>query len=109
METNIIVRNGSLSEEIETTIQQKVSKLPKFFDRTTGIQVIADLQHPESTKVEIIVSAEEVSDFVASDTGANVLTALESTIHKIEVQLKKQKEKMKGHRGRDHKSMNLPE
>ncbi|MEM9412905.1 MAG: ribosome-associated translation inhibitor RaiA, partial [Planctomycetota bacterium] len=93
METNIIVRNGSLSEEIESTIRQKVSKLPKFYDRTTGIQVIAELQHPESTKVEIIVSAEQVSDFVASDTGSNVLTAVESAIQKIETQLKKQKEK----------------
>ena len=55
----------------------------------------------ESPNVEIILSAEETSDFVASDSGSNVLTALESAIQKIEVQLKKHNEKIKGHRTRE--------
>ena len=109
LETRINVRNGSISDEIQKTMKQKVAKLPKFFDRTTGIQVVADLRHTDNPKVEIIVSAEESNDFVASDTGSNVLTALESAIQKIEVQLKKHKEKIKGHRGRDSKQMDLTE
>ncbi len=104
METRITIRNGSLSDEIQNTITQKVSKLPRFFDRTTGIQVVADMQH-EDPKVEIIVSAEETNDFVASDTGSNVLSALESAIQKIEVQLKKHKEKIKGHRVKDNRQL----
>ena len=101
METNITVRNGSLTDEVQNTIKQKVSKLPKFFDRTTGIQVVAEMRHVENPKVEIIVSAEESQDFVASDTGSNVLTAVEGAIQKIEVQMKKHKEKLKGHRAKD--------
>ena len=97
LETKITVKNGNLSDDIQSTIKQKVSKLPKFFDRTTGIQVLADLQHSEP-EVEIILSAEESHDFFASDSGGNVLTAVEGAIHKIESQLKKHKEKLKGHR-----------
>lgn len=103
METRITTRNGSLTDEIQDKITQKVSKLPKFFDRTTGILVVVELQHVEKPKVEIVVSAEESNDFVASDTGTNVLTAVEGAIQKIEVQLKKHKEKIKGHRAKDNR------
>ena len=101
METKITVRNGTIPDDIHETINQKVSKLPKFYDRTSAIQVVADMRHTEKPSVEIIVSAEETSDFVASDSGSNVLTALDGAIQKIEVQLKKHKEKIKGYRGRD--------
>ena len=98
METRITVRGGQLSDDIQETIKNKVSKLPKFFDRTTGIQVVADMQHADKPKVELIVSAEEVSDFFAADTGNNVLTALDSVMNKMEGQLRKHKEKLKDHR-----------
>jgi putative sigma-54 modulation protein len=103
VEIKISARHGQLSDEIQESMKAKVSKLPKFFDRTTGIQVLADLTHADRTKVEIIVSAEETNDFFASDTGSNVMVALDSTIAKIEHQLKKHKEKLISHRSRDHK------
>ena len=109
METRITVKNGKISDEIQNTIKQKVSKLPKFFDRTTGIQVVADMRHTDKPEVELIISAEESNDFVASDAASNVLSAVESAIQKIEVQLKKHNEKIKGHRGRDTKHMDLTE
>lgn len=98
LETKITVKNGNLSDEIQSTIKQKVSKLPKFFDRTTGIQVVADLRHTDNPEVEIIVSAEESRDFFASGKGGNVLSAVECAVQKIESQLRKHKEKLKGHR-----------
>ena len=45
--------------------------------------------------------AEETNDFVATDKGGNVLSALEGAVQKIEVQLKKHNEKVKNHRVRD--------
>jgi putative sigma-54 modulation protein len=103
LEISITVRNGHLTEEVQQSIRHKVSRLPKFFDRTTGIQVVADLQHNDTPKVEIIVSAEEVTDFFAADTGVNVLSALDKATNKVEAQLKKHKEKLKGHRNREPK------
>lgn len=101
MEIKVVAKNGDLSSAIQETMKQKVKKLPRFFDRTTGIQILADLQHTSSPKVEVIVSAEETNDFFASDTGSNVIAALDSVIDKIEQQLKKHKTKLTEHRGRD--------
>ncbi len=103
MEIKVTAKNGSIFDSVQETMKSKVAKLPRFFDRTTAIQVIADLKHSENPKVEIIVSAEETSDFFASDTGSNVIVALDSAIAKIEQQLKKHKEKLIGNRSRDHK------
>lgn len=103
VEIKVTARHGNMSDEIQETMKAKVSKLPKFFDRTTAIQVLVDLEHTDTPKVEIIVSAEETNDFFASDTGSNVLVALDSTVSKMEQQLKKHKEKLISHRGRDHK------
>lgn len=100
MEIRVNAKNGELSDSIQETMKSKVAKLPRFFDRTTGIQVLADLKNGDEPKVEIIVSAEETNDFFASDTGKNVISALDSAIAKIEKQLRKHKEKLTGHRGR---------
>lgn len=99
MEIKLIARHGELSEELQNTMKAKVANLPRLFNRTTGIQVIADLSNSITPKVEIIVSAEEVNDFFASQTGSNVLAALDLTISKIEQQLRKHKEKLTEHRG----------
>jgi putative sigma-54 modulation protein len=100
VEIRVNSKNGELSESIQETIKSKVSKLPRFFDRTTGIHVIADMKNGDTPKVEIIVSAEETNDFFASDTGGNIIAALDNAISKIETQLRKHKEKLTGHRGR---------
>ena len=101
MEIKVVAKNGELSPEVQETMKQKVAKLPRFFDRTTGIQVIADLQHTSSPKVEVIVSAEETNDFFASDTGSNVVAALDRVVSKVERQLRRHKDKLTEHRGRD--------
>ena len=103
MEILFTARHGQVSESAQDTIKNKVAKLPRFFDRLTGIQVIADLINTDSPKVEIIASAEHANDFLASDTGTNVVTALDSAMAKMEQQLKKHKEKLTAHRHHDHK------
>jgi len=110
VEIKVTARHGNLSDSIQETMKSKAGKLPRFFDRMTGIQILADLKHTDIPKVEIIVSAEETNDFFASDTGSNVIVALDSTIAKIEQQLKKHKEQLIGNRNRDHKVQdNIPE
>jgi putative sigma-54 modulation protein len=101
VEIKVVAKHGDLSPSIQETMRQKVSKLPRFFERTTGIQVVADMRHNSSPKVEVIVSAEETSDFFASDTGTNVIAALDRVINKIEQQMRKHKNKLTEHRGRD--------
>lgn len=86
METTVIVKNGQLPESVQDILRHKASKLPRFFDRTTLVQVIVDMRHAQP-KVEIIVSAEEANDFFATDSGANVVNAFDGALNKIEIQL----------------------
>ncbi len=103
MDTKVVVRHGQVPAEIQQTIKQKVSRLPRFFERTTAIEVICDLEHSGQPNVEIRISAEERNDFFASDTGSNVLAALDSVVDKIERQMRRHKEKTtEHHRGRNH-------
>ncbi|PQO46536.1 ribosome hibernation-promoting factor, HPF/YfiA family [Blastopirellula marina] len=98
MQVNISTRHGHLSPASQETITEKVSKLTRLFERITGVEVTIDLEHTEKPEVELRVSAERTEDFVATDKAESLLAALDSTIHKMEQQLRKHKEKLKAHR-----------
>ena len=103
MEISISTKHGHLSDPIQQTIRDKVQRLPRFFERTTAIRVIVDLEHSENPMVEVRVSAEETNDFFAADHGANVIIALDRVVQKIEQQMRKHKEKLTEHRGKSNK------
>ncbi len=110
MRISISAKHGQLTESVQETIRKKVEKLPRFFDRTTGVVVLVDLADSDNPKVELKVTAEETADFFASDTASNVVAALDSVVHKLERQLRKHKEKLTDHRGgRPQRTENLPE
>jgi len=98
VQINISARHGHLTDSTQQKIQSKVQKLVRFFDRVTAIVVTVDLRRSDSPEVEIRVSAEHTEDFVAADSGNNVLAALDSATRKAEQQLRKHKEKLTGHR-----------
>ncbi len=95
----ISAKHGQMTDTVHQTIQKKVEKLPRYFDRTTGAVVLVDLANPDAPKVELKVSAEETEDFYAADSASNIISALDSVIHKVERQLRKHKEKLTDHRG----------
>ncbi|MCO6454166.1 MAG: ribosome-associated translation inhibitor RaiA [Pirellulaceae bacterium] len=108
MQINISARHGHLSAATQEKISEKVEKLRRLFDRLTAIEVTVDLEHAEAPNVEVKVSAERTEHFVATDTGANVMAALDGVLHKIEQQLRKHKEKRSGHRATGHKHLEVP-
>jgi putative sigma-54 modulation protein len=96
---SVTARNGQLPDSVRETIHQKVEKLPRYFERTTRVEVVVELRNPDDPRVECKVSAEETNDFFAADSGSNVVAALDKVIRKIEQQLRKHKEKLTDHRG----------
>jgi len=97
VEVKINPKHGELSDPIQEAMREKLGKLPRFFERITGIQVVADMSHDEP-ELEIIVSAEGTKDFFASDSGTNVVVAFDKTIAKVEQQLRKHNDKQTQHR-----------
>jgi len=93
----ITCRHGDIPQEIRDQITQKVEKLLNYFERVTSIEVTIDFEGDRVT-TEIIVDAEHKHDFVASDSGDNVKPTFDRTLHKMEQQIRKYKEKLQDHR-----------
>lgn len=103
MQINISTRHGHLSQASQDKISEKVAKLTRLFERLTAVDVVCDVEHPENPSVEIRVSAELHDDFVAKDEAPNLMAALDGALHKLEQQIRKFKEKLKGHRTPGHR------
>ena len=93
MQIQVTARHGHLSDETQERLQAKVEKLPRHFDRLTSIEVVVDLQDPNRPKVDLLVSAEHKHDFVAHEQTPNLMTSIESAVHKMDQQLRKYKER----------------
>ncbi|PHS18760.1 MAG: ribosomal subunit interface protein [Blastopirellula sp.] len=108
MQVNISTRHGHLGTESQEKIKDKVLRLTRFFERITAVDVTVDLEHDDKPEVEIRVSAEKSDGFVATDSCSSLLGALDNSIHKMEQQLRKHKERLKDHRGPGLKDQQIP-
>ena len=99
MQISISARHGHLSEATQEKVRAKVEKVIRLFERLQAIEITIDLQTPASVNVELLVSAEHKHDFVASDSGEDLMGCVDSVVHKIEQQLRKYKERVQEHRG----------
>lgn len=97
MQINISTRRGELAQATQEKIIQKVEKLTRYFERLISIEVIVDLSKADEPKIDVLVSAEHDSDFVASDTSRDMFGSLDIVIAKLEQQIKKYKEKIQNH------------
>jgi putative sigma-54 modulation protein len=109
VQVKISARHGHLSSETQVKITDKVEKLRRLFDRVTAIGVTVDLEHRDSPVVELRVSVERTDDFLATDSAPSVIAALDATIHKLEQQLRKHKDKRRGHHARGAKGVEAGE
>jgi putative sigma-54 modulation protein len=98
VQIKISVRHGHLSESAQQLIREKASKLLHFFERLTIIEVTVDLKKDDSKSVEFVVQAEHKHDFVARESHAELVTAVDMTLAKLESQIRRYKEKIQDHR-----------
>ncbi len=103
MQVSVSVRHGQLQPGDQPLIEEKVEKLRRLFDRVNAIEVVVDMEHMETPKIELVVSAEHAEDCIATAEATTVLGALDLAIPKMEQQLRRVKEKMTGHRATGHK------
>jgi putative sigma-54 modulation protein len=97
VQIKITSRHGHLNEDTQEFIRQKANKLLHLFPRIMMIEVVVDL-NTDAKFVEFLVSAEHKHDFVANDTSKDVLTAVDTVLHKLEQQVRKYKERIQDHR-----------
>lgn len=98
MQTKITTRHGTLEPEQVAFIEEKAQKLLRFFGRLLSIEIEVDHQKND-WHVEIFVSAEHKHDFVARSTASSPEAAMDQSVHKIEEQLRRYKERIQNHKG----------
>lgn len=99
MQIKVSTRHGHLSEATQEKLKAKAEKVVRLFERLQAIELTVDLERVEEPSVELLVSAEHKHDFVATESGADLLGCVDGAVHKIEQQLRKYKEKVQDHRG----------
>ena len=94
MQVQISTRHGHLSDASQQRIAAKAEKLLRIFDRLTAIEIIVDLTDSNAPRVDAKVSAEHKHDFVAHDQSGELMTSVDTVVHRLEQQLRKYKEKV---------------
>jgi len=87
MEITVSGRRIEITDMIREYAENKVKKLPRYFDRIGAIEVIVDRRDNHSYDVEIIVKAEHVDPFVGSCVGNDVYACVDDVVEKLERRL----------------------
>ncbi len=97
MHIEITARHGNLTADQRQYLNDKASKLLKYFGRLMAIEV--EVEHRKNDwLVEVFVSAEHKHDFVARESAQTPEAAADQCVHKVEQQLRRYKEKVQDHR-----------
>jgi putative sigma-54 modulation protein len=84
-----------ITDAIRAHIEDKASKLPRYFNSVMQIEVIVEGTEGVMQNVEVIVSVEHREDVVARESGPDLYACIDMAMHKMERQLRKIKEKQR--------------
>jgi len=90
-------RHVEIPPDVRQYLDEKINKLPRFYDRIHEVEVIFDHQSEQLT-VEFIVRADHKHTFVAKETGPEAVALIDIGVEKLERQLRKHKEKQRNHK-----------
>ena len=101
---NVLVKapHMPVTDAIRRHVEDKVAKLPRFYDNVQTIEVTLDRQAQQSL-VEIVVTAKRRNTFVAKERGDDMYDALDACLHKITEQLRRHKDRVRDRHGPPHK------
>lgn len=100
METLVSGRHLEITPAIREYAVNKVSKLPRYFDRVQMIEVIAGKQERHGFEVEVIVAAEHHDRFVGKVRHDDLYACIDQAVDKLERQLTDFKDKMRNRKGK---------
>lgn len=96
MDVRIIGKHVSITRDGRTRIEEKIAKLPRYYNRIDDIEIIVEgSEGADVGSVEIIARAKHNHTFVARHVGADMYACIDEVIKKIERQLKKHKQKQR--------------
>lgn len=97
MQIQVTGRHVEVSDDVREYIMEKADKLPRFYDRIHGVEVVLDHESEQFT-AEIIVHVDREPTIVAHEAGADTFVLIDVIVGRVERQLKKLKEKRRNHK-----------
>ena len=97
MQVQITCKHGQLNADQQDYITRKAEKLLTYFERVTAINVTVTFEKVR-VRTEILVDAEHKHNFVANEVGDELIPTFDVTLHKMEQQIRKYKERIQDHR-----------
>ncbi|MEN8126375.1 MAG: ribosome-associated translation inhibitor RaiA [Planctomycetota bacterium] len=98
MLVTITGKHIEITDAIREHAEEKVQKLPRYYNTISQIEVVIEGNDGGRQCVEVIVHAEHNDLLVAKETGTDTYTCIDVAVHKMERQLKKTKEKQREHK-----------
>ena len=98
MIVTITGKHVEITDAIRVHAEEKVEKLPRYYDSITQIEVVLEGNEGGKQCVEIIVHAEHNDLLIAKEMGTDTYACIDAAVHKMERQLRKTKEKQRGHK-----------
>lgn len=96
MSNQTTFKNIEATEALKNHIDKKIEKFSKFVPYPIDVKTVVGVEKQEHW-VEINIHAEH-KDVVAKSTSKDLYESIDSAVHKIETQLRKEREKRKGHK-----------
>ena len=100
MQVSVVERSGNISDAVKTYAREKASRLVRFYDRMTAIEVIIGNQ-AQKFEVEMIARVDHRQTFVASELHDDVFASVDLVVDKLERQLTRHKEKLRNRKHPD--------
>lgn len=90
-------RHVKLSDDIRAYVEEKIGKLPKYYDRIHDVEVVFGHESEQFT-AGVIVRADRKHTFIASESGPDTFALIDVVVERLERQLRKHKEKNRNHK-----------
>jgi putative sigma-54 modulation protein len=97
MQVAVTCRHGSIRPELREYITRKSEKLVRYLDQVSEIDVTVEFEGPR-VNVEMLVEIEGYHTIVAHVEGEDAGATFDKTLHKMEQQVHRYKEKKRDHR-----------
>ncbi|MCA9311429.1 MAG: ribosome-associated translation inhibitor RaiA [Phycisphaerales bacterium] len=95
MRIEVTGKHLELTPAVTEYVEQKATKLPRYYDGVQEIDVILEKPRPEEFDVEVRVEVEKHDTFVARSSGHDVYHCIDAAVDKMSRQLTDFKEKLK--------------
>lgn len=98
MDITVSGKHVEVTDPIREYAQDKVAKMPRYFDRVQNIEVLLDKADARHYEIEMIAHVDRHDPFVATTRDPDLYKCIDAACDKMERQLTDHKKKSRNHK-----------